>query len=125
MFIDLDLEPAQALAAEIAEELSRSPITREFQFAVGETGGSISGVVAPAAEAEARNLLEHLKQMHGQRMPLTFDVKGDPKLNFSLVGLTLGGEAASATLVQRGRAETFRVGEMVFGNELFIPMSSR
>ena len=55
----------------------------------------------------------------------------------------MGGEAASATLVQRGRAETFRVGEMVFGNgelkeirrngvvvglgrrELFIPMSSR
>lgn len=85
MFIDLDLEPAQALAAEIAEELSRSPITREFQFAVGETGGSISGVVAPAAEAEARNLLENLKQIHGQRMPLTFDVKVDPKLNFSLV----------------------------------------
>lgn len=143
MFIAMELEPAQALAAEIADQLSQSPITREFQFAVGETGGSISGVVAPAAEAEARSLLENLKEIHGQRLPLTFDIKVDPKLNFNLVGLTLGGDAASATLVQRGRAETFRVGEVVFGNgelkeirrngvvvamgrrELFIPMKSR
>lgn len=143
MFIEMDLEPAQAVSAEITEQLAKSPITREFQFSVVESGGSISGVVAPAAEAEARSLLENLKQSHGQRLPLTFDIKVDPKLNFNLVAMTLGGQAASATLVQRGRAETFRVGEMVFGNgelkeirsngvivamgrrELFIPLLSR
>lgn len=143
LFIEMDLEPAKAVSAEIAEQLAQSPITREFQFAIGETGGTITGLVAPAAEAEARSLLDGLKETHGQRLPLTFDIKVDPKLNFTLVGLTLGGDAASATLVQRGRAETFRVGEVVFGNgelkeirrngvvvamgrrELFIPMPSR
>jgi hypothetical protein len=143
MFIEMDLEPAQVVTAEITDQLVKSPITREFQISVGETGGGISGVVAPAAEAEARSLLEALKKTYGQRLPLTFDIKVDPKLNFNLVGLTLGGEAASATLVQRGRAETFRVGDEVFGNgelkeirsngvvvglgrrELFIPMASR
>ena len=78
-----------------------------------------------------------------QRVPLTFDLKVDPKLNFTLVGLTIGGETSTATLVQRGRVESYRLGEAVFGTgelreirrngvvialgrrELFIPMSAR
>jgi len=143
MSINIELQPAEAVAFDITEQLAKSPITREFQFSVVDTGGVISGVVAPAAEAEARNLLENLKQTQSDRLPLTFDLKVDPKLNFSLVGLTTGGDAATATLLQRGRAETFRVGEPVFGTgelkeirrngvvvamgrrELFIPMQVR
>lgn len=143
MNINIDLQPVEVVTFEVTEQLSKSPITREFQFSVGDAGGVISGVVAPAAEAEARNLLESLTQTLSDRLPLTVDLKVDPKLNFSLVGLTLGGNMATATLLQRGRVETFRVGESVFGTgelkeirrngvvvamgrrELFIPMQTR
>ncbi len=143
MSVNFDLQPVEVVTSEITAQLSKSPITREFQFSVGETGGVISGVVAPAAEAEARRLIETLMQTQSDRLPLSFDLKVDPKLNFSLVGLMMGGDAATATLVQRGRVETFRVGEPVFGTgelkeirrngvvvamgrrELFIPIQAR
>lgn len=143
MKVDIELEPLERVTADIGQALSRSPITREFQFSVLGAKAVVSGVVAPSAEDEARRILEELQASMAVRLPLTVDLKVDPKLNFTLVGLTMGGEASTATLVQRGRMESYRVGEAVFGTgelreirrngvvialgrrELFIPMSSR
>lgn len=143
MDLTIDLVPVGQISQEIAETLTRSPITRELQFTMADSRGIVSGVVAPAAEEEARRILDSLKTQLAERVPLTIDLKVDPKLNFSLVGVALGGEGASASLLQRGRAETFRVGDTVFGTgelreirrdgvvlafgrrELFIPLAMR
>lgn len=143
MTMDIELEPLDRVSGDVAQALARSPITREFQFSVVNASAVVSGIVAPSAEEEARRILGELQASMAQRVPLTFDLKVDPKLNFTLVGLTIGGETSTATLVQRGRVESYRVGEAVFGTgelreirrngvvialgrrELFIPMSAR
>jgi hypothetical protein len=56
-----------------------------------------------------------VQKTFAERLPLTVDLKVDPKLNFSVVSLTQGGDGSTATLVQRGRTQIFRVGEPVFG----------
>ena len=140
--VTLALEPPPKVLEEISTHLEDSPVTRGFSVSLGETGGNISGLVAPDAEPEARHLLEELVQGYADRVPLSFELKVDPKLNFTLVGLALGGDGDSATLVQRGRAATYRIGESVFdtaelreirGNgvvvamgrrELFIPLAA-
>ena len=143
MTVSLDLTPVDKVTADITGRLASSPITREFQLAITDVGGRITGVVAPAAEEEARALLFDLLNTYSNRLPLTFALKVDPKLNFTVVGLTLSGESPSATLLQRGRVETYRVGETVFDTgelreirrggvmvglgrrELFVPLARR
>lgn len=141
--LNFQLETPETLMQEISTALAQSPTTRDLQFTINDTGGVISGMAAPASEADARRLLDEIQYGFAQRLPLTFDLKVDPKLNFTVVSLTLGGNGASATLVQRGKAETFREGDPVFGvgelreikgngvvvamgkRELFVPLVSR
>ncbi len=109
------LQPAEVITSEVIAALARSVTTREMQFSLDENGGRITGLVAAAAEVETRAALGELQKSFAERLPLTVDLRVDPKLNFSVVGLTLGGNESTATLLQRGKTQTFRVGEPVFG----------
>ena len=109
------LQPAELFASEIGSALAKGSTTRDLQFSVNEQGGRISGPVAVAVEAEARAALGELQKAYADRLPLSLDLKVDPKLNFSVVSLSLGGQASTATLMQRGKAQNFRIGEAVFG----------
>ena len=50
MTMEIDLEPLERVASDVAQALSRSPITREFQFSVANASAVVSGIVAPSAE---------------------------------------------------------------------------
>lgn len=100
---------------EVAMALSKSPSTRDMQFTIGDEGGLITGLVAAPVEGEARAALLEVKRSFEGRLPLEIDLKVDPKLNFRVVSLTLGGNQSTATLMQRGKTQTFVVGDPVFG----------
>lgn len=112
---DYQLQPAERFASEIGAALAAGSTTRDLQFTTDEQGGRISGLVAVAVEAEARAALDELQKAYADRLPLVVDLKVDPKLNFSVVSLALGGQVSTATLMQRGKTQNFRIGEAVFG----------
>ncbi len=113
--VDFRVTPADQLANEVTNALGRVAATRDLQFRMDDDGGRITGLVAAAVESEARSALAELQKSFAERLPLTVDLKVDPKLNFSVVSLTQGGDGSTATLVQRGKIQNFRVGEPVFG----------
>ena len=113
--VDFRVQPADQLANEVINALGRVGSTRDLQFRIDDEGGRITGLVAAAAESEARAAVAEVQKTFADRLTLIVDLKVDPKLNFSVVSLTKGGEGSTATLVQRGRTQTFRVGEPVFG----------
>ena len=113
--LDLRVQTADQFGRDVLAALARSPATRDMQFRLEEGGARITGLVAAAVEVEARAALAELEKDFADRLPLTFDLKVDPKLNFKVVSLALGGDTSSATLAQRGKLQTFRVGETVFG----------
>jgi hypothetical protein len=113
--IEFRVQPAEQIVSEVTSALGRVPVTRELQFRIDDEGGRITGLVAAAVESEARAAVAEVQKTFADRLPLTVDLKVDPKLNFSLLSLTQGGDGSSATLSQRGKTQTFRVGEPVFG----------
>lgn len=113
--LEFRVQPADQLASEVTAALGRVAVTRDMQFRIDDEGGRITGLVAAAVEAEARAAVTEVQKTFAERLPLTVDLKVDPKLNFSVLSLTQGGDGSSATLVQRGKTQTFRVGEPVFG----------
>jgi hypothetical protein len=115
MELSFSVKPGDQLLNEISMELNRRSATRDMQVSLDETGGRINGVVAAAVEGEARATLQDVKQTFAQQLPLNIELKVDPKLNFTVVSLMLGGNESTATLLQRGKSQTFRVGESVFG----------
>jgi hypothetical protein len=137
----LALEPQEKLSAEIRSALARHPTTRDFTLTIKEDTVLVSGTVAPASEAEARQVFTDLQKTYESRLPLTFDLKVDPKLNFTVVSVTMGGNASSATLMQRGKTQSYQLNDSVFGvaelkdigedgvtvqlgrRELFIPLT--
>jgi hypothetical protein len=100
---------------EVAIALNKSPATRDMQFTIGDEGGVITGLVAAPVESEARTALAEVKKSFEGRLPLQVDLRVDPKLNFRVVSLTLGGNQSTATLMQRGKTQTFQLGDPVFG----------
>ena len=115
LVVEFRVQPAEQLANEITSALGRVATTRDLQFRIDDDGGRITGLVAAAVESEARAAVAEVQKTFAERLPLTVDLKVDPKLNFSVVSLTQGGDGSTATLVQRGKIQTFRVGEPVFG----------
>jgi hypothetical protein len=115
MVLRFTVQPGDQLINEIAMELNRRSATRDMQVSLDESGARITGVVAAAVEADARATLNDIQQAYVDRLPLSVELKVDPKLNFSVVSLMLGGNESTATLLQRGKSQTFRVGEPVFG----------
>jgi len=85
-----------------------------MQVRIEANGARITGLVAAPVESEARTALNKIVEDFSSRLPLTVELKVDPKLNFTVVSLTQGGLESSATLIQRGKTQTFRVGESVF-----------
>lgn len=115
MVLRFTVQPGDQLINEIAMELNRRSATRDMQVSLDESGARITGVVAAAVEADARATLNEIQQAYVDRLPVSVELKVDPKLNFSVVSLMLGGNESTATLLQRGKSQTFRVGEPVFG----------
>ena len=113
--VDFRLQDAYKLVQDVSRALLASPATRDLQFEIDERGGHITGLVPAALESEAVAAALQVKKTFESQLPLKIDLKVDAKLNFNVVSLTQGGNAPTATLVQRGRVQTFRLGEMVFG----------
>lgn len=115
LVLTFNVKPADMLLNDISMELNRRSATRDMQVSIDDAGGKITGVVAAAVEGEARASLTELKASYEDRLPLRIDLRVDPKLNFSVVSLMLGGNESTATLLQRGKTQTFRLGDAVFG----------
>jgi hypothetical protein len=113
--LDFKLQPAELLVNDVVGALARTPVTRDMQVSVEANGLRITGLVAVPVESEARALLDKVKDDFAERVPLALDLKVDPKLNFTVVSLTQGGNESSATLMMRGKTQTFRLGDAVFG----------
>lgn len=113
--IEFRLQPAEQIVSEVTSALSLASTTRDLQFKIDDGGGRITGLVAAAVESEARAAVAEVMKMFADRLPLTVDLKVDAKLNFNVLSITQGGDGSSATLAQRGKTQTFRVGEPVFG----------
>ena len=113
--VEFRVQPAEQIVSEVTSALGRTPVTRDLQFKIDEEGGRITGLVGAAVEGDVRAAVAEVQKTFAERLPLTVDLKVDPKLNFSLLSLTQGGDGSSATLMQRGKTQTFRVGEPVFG----------
>ena len=139
--IEFNVQEADKILRDITQSLSKSPATRDLRVELDESGGHIVGTVPAALEKEATAAALAIMKTFETQLPLKISLKFDSKLNFSVVSLTQGGEVSTATLVQRGRAQTFRVGDAVFGvgeltdirndgvalalgkREVFIPLS--
>lgn len=112
--LDFQLQTADGLVQEVMAALTRRSITQDMQVRIEANGARITGLVAAPVESEARTALNKIVEDFSSRLPLTVELKVDPKLNFTVVSLTQGGLESSATLIQRGKTQTFRVGESVF-----------
>lgn len=112
--IAFQLQTQDQLVQDISSALARASITRDMQVRFNAIGAQISGVVAAPVEGEARTALNKVVTEFSTRVPMSLDLKVDPKLNFTVVSLTQGGLESSATMMQRGKTQTFRVGESVF-----------
>lgn len=139
--VEFRLQEAYQLMQQVSMALNQSPTTRDLRFEIDESGGHIVGLVPAAIETEALAAAHSIRKSFESQLPITVELKVDAKLNFNVVSLTQGGDAPTATLVQRGKAQTFRVGEPVFGvgelmdirvdgvmlalgrREVFIPLS--
>jgi hypothetical protein len=139
--VEFQVVEGYKLMQRVSAALNQSPTTRDLRFEIDETGGRIAGMVPAAIEIEALAAAHAVKTAYESQLPIAIELKVDAKLNFNLVSLTQGGDAPTATLVQRGKVQTFRVGEPVFGvgelmdirtdgvmlalgrREVFIPLS--
>lgn len=113
--VEFRVQDSYRLMQQITKALSQSPTTRDLRFEIDESGGRIVGQVPAAIEIEALAAAHAVKSAFESQLPITIALKVDAKLNFHLVSLSQGGDAPSATLVQRGKVQTYRLGEMVFG----------
>jgi len=113
--IEFRVQEAYEVMQQVSTALNQSPITRDLRFELDDGGGRIVGMVPAAIQTEVLAATHAIKKTFESRLPITVDLKVDVKLNFHLVSLTQGGDAPTATLVQRGKVQTFRVGEPVFG----------
>lgn len=139
--IEFKVQEGYKLVQEVTRALGQSPSTRDLRFEIDDRGGRIVGVVPAAVESEAVAAAHQVMKTFESRLPIGLELKVDSKLNFSVVSLTQGGDNPTATLLQRGKVQTFRIGEPVFGvgeltdiridgvtlalgrREVFIPMS--
>jgi hypothetical protein len=122
--LEFQLEPAEQLLQAVSAALVSGSITRDMQVRIEANGARISGLVAAPVEADARTALNKIVEDFSSRLPLMVDLKVDPKLNFTVVSLTQGGMESSATLMQRGKTQTFRVGESVFNTGELLEVKS-
>lgn len=113
--VEFRVQEGYELIQQVSAALNQSPTTRDLRFQIDESGGRIFGLVPAAIEVEALAAAHGIQKAFESQLPVTVDLKVDAKLNFSVVSLTQGGDAPTATLVQRGKVQTFRVGESVFG----------
>jgi hypothetical protein len=141
LHVEFQVQEGYKLMQQVSAALNQSPTTRDLRFEIDETGGRIAGLVPAAIEVEALAAAHAVKKAFESQLPIAIELKVDAKLNFNLVSLTQGGDAPTAILVQRGKVQTFRVGEPVFGlgelmdiridgvilalgrREVFIPLS--
>lgn len=139
--IQFRLEEPHVLTQEVSLALRQSAFTRDVRFEIDARGGQIVGVVPASVETEAVAEAISIQRAFESRLPIFLNLKADTKLDFNVVSITQGGNGSTATLVQRGKAQTFRVGEAVFGvgdltdirrdgvllalgrREVFIPLS--
>lgn len=138
-----ELRSFEQVFDDLSRKFTESPLTKDFQIVLTDRGVRVTGTVAPSAEDISKKITDEVMSEYKEQIPLEFDVKVDRKLNFNLVGLTLDGVTSMATLMQKGRIDTFRIGESVFDagdlkeiklggvilsigkREIFIPMRQR
>jgi hypothetical protein len=103
------------LTKTINAQLVSSPLTRNLKFEIKNKTPAIRGVVAASAEEQTMQVVRQLTSTLLPRFPITVDIATDPKINFQVSSVVLGGAGAVANITLRGKTESFRVGDQVFG----------
>jgi hypothetical protein len=103
------------LTKTINAQLASSPLTRNLKFELKNKTPAIRGIVAASAEEQTMQLVRQLTSTMMPRFPITVDITIDQKINFQVSSVVLGGAGAVANITLRGKTESFRVGEQVFG----------
>jgi type II secretory pathway component PulC len=108
------LDPAD-LTKSINAKLAASPLTRNLKFEIKNKTAVIKGVVAASAEERTIVVVRNLTNNLMSSYPVVVDIATDPKINFQVSSVMMGGQGTAAILTLRGKSEAFKVGDEVFG----------
>jgi hypothetical protein len=108
------LDPAE-LTKSINAKLAASPLTRNLKFEIKNKTAVIKGVVAASAEERTMVAVRNLTSTMMSSYPVVVDIATDPKINFQVSSVMMGGQGTAAILTLRGKSEAFKVGDEVFG----------
>jgi type II secretory pathway component PulC len=95
--------------------LASSPLTRNLKFEIKNKTAVIKGVVAASAEERTMVVVRNLTSSMMSSYPVVVDIATDPRINFQVSSVMMGGQGAAAILTLRGKSEAFKVGDEVFG----------
>jgi hypothetical protein len=108
------LDPAD-LTKSINAKLASSPLTRNLKFEIKNKTAVIKGVVAASAEERTMVVVRNLTSSMMSSYPVVVDIATDPRINFQVSSVMMGGQGTAAILTLRGKSEAFKVGDEVFG----------
>ena len=108
------LDPAD-LTKSINDKLASSPLTRNLKFEIKNKTAVIKGVVAASAEERTMTVVRNMTSSLMSSYPVVVDIATDPKINFQVSSVLMGGQGNMAVLTLKGKTEAFRVGDEVFG----------
>jgi hypothetical protein len=108
------LDPAD-LTKSINAKLASSPLTRNLKFEIKNKSAVIKGVVAASAEERTMVVVRNLTSTMMSSYPVVVDIATDPKINFTVSSVLMGGQGNMAVLSLRGKSDVFKVGDDVFG----------
>jgi hypothetical protein len=108
------LDP-QDLTKTINAKLASSPLTRNLKFEIKNKTAVIKGVVAASAEERTMVAVRNLTNSLMSSYPVVVDIATDPKINFQVSSVLMGGQGNMAVLTLKGKTDAFKVGDEVFG----------
>ena len=108
------LDPAD-LTKSINDKLASSPLTRNLKFEIKNKTAVIKGVVAASAEERTMTVVRNMTNNLMSSYPVVVDIAVDPKINFQVSSVLMGGQGNVAVLTLKGKTETYQVGDEVFG----------
>jgi hypothetical protein len=108
------LDPAD-LTKSINAKLASSPLTRNLKFEIKNKTAVIKGVVAASAEERTMVAVRNLTNSLMSSYPVVVDIATDPKINFQVSSVLMGGQGNMAVLTLKGKTDAFKVGDEVFG----------
>jgi hypothetical protein len=108
------LDPAD-LTKSINAKLASSPLTRNLKFEIKNKTAVIKGVVAASAEERTMTIVRNMTTSLMSSYPVVVDIATDPKINFQVSSVLMGGQGNMAVLTLKGKTDAFRVGDEVFG----------